>query len=164
MRTTLENLIQPRGHALAARPSTFDIPILLRTGNVPGSGMRVQYAMQRDRAGTFAEEEEENAAADLATTKWVAELLHAHYRGHFFAVATDSHQGVCWITIPILLGNWKFMLRLKDLNPAKVIKAGGELLERFNIPRSNIDVGLAAFVDARKRSVSGIRQKPPGGL
>jgi len=152
-------ILKPRGPAPAAPPSRYDIPILLRKGLVPGSGPRVQYQLQHQRAGVFAEEGRKNAGADMAITKWVAELLHSHYRGHFWAVATDSHQGVCLITIPTLLGNWKWCIRLNELTPWMVIKAGGDILERFNIPRSAIDV--AAFCEARLRRVSRASQKPP---
>lgn len=142
-------------------PSAFDIPILMKRGMVPGRGPKVEYQFMRERSGAFDDEEQANAAADMATTKAVAEILHSHYRGHFWAVATDSKQGCVLITIPILLGNWKFMLKLKELTPAKVIKAGGEILERFNIPRSSID--MAAFCEARTRRVERHNQAPPGG-
>lgn len=155
-------MIRPRGTAPAVAPSLYDIPILLKRGLVPGRGPRVEYQFKRERAGVFDEEEQKNAGADQATMKWVAEVLHSHYRGHFFAVHVDSKQGICLITIPVLLGNWKYVIHLDKLDTAFVIKAGGEILERFNIPRSTLD--LAAFVDARPRRVERFNQKPPGGL
>jgi hypothetical protein len=51
----------------------------------------------------------------------------------------------------------KYILHL-DLIPdptrlAKaVVRAGGEILERFRIPRGSLDLGLAQFLDARATS------------
>lgn len=139
-----------------------DLPIFggHRRTMLGGPGPRVAIEFKHERAGAFAEEEEKNRLADMATSKWVAEVLHSHYRGHFWAVSTDSKQGVCLITIPILLGNWKWCIPLGKLTPAMVIKAGGEILERFDIPRSRIDV--AAFCTARLKAVSRASQRPPG--
>lgn len=135
----------------------FDIPILKQKGFVPGSGPRVALSLHHERSATFPVDEHE--LTDMATCKWVGELLHSHYRGHFWMVKASSRGGLCQIGIPVLLGNWTWNIPLKDLEPWLVIKAGGEILERFKIPRSSIDV--AAFVEARKHAVSRASQKPP---
>jgi hypothetical protein len=97
----------------------------------------------------------------MAIAKMVAEDLHTYYRGHFWAVHVDSKQGICLITIPVLLGNWKYKIPLTGLTTEMVVRAGGEILERFNIPRSSLDV--AAFVAAREKRVSRASQRPPTG-
>ncbi len=155
-------MIQPQGQAPALPPSRFDIPIIRNRGLVPGRGPRVEYQFQEGKRGTFLEEAANNREADQTLMKEVSRILHTHYRGHFWAVMVDSHQGVCQITIPILLGNWGWTILLTELTPWLVIKAGGDILERFNIPRSGLDV--ARFVEAREHRVSRASQKPPGGL
>ena len=136
-----------------------DIPILLRHGVVPGAGPRVEWASKASVGGTFAAEKARRAKFDVTCARGIGLVLHNHYRGHFWLVEVDSHQGYCAITIPILLGNWKWKIPLADLTPAMVIKAGGEILERFKIPRSALD--LPSFIEARKRRVSRASQLPP---
>lgn len=115
--------------------------------------------LQHNRPGTFPADEA-RARAELRIAKGVGELLHKHYRGHFWQVEADTKQGVCLITIPVLLENWKWKINLAELTPEAVVRAGGELLERFNIPRGDLDV--ARFVEARKHRVSRATQRPPG--
>lgn len=139
-------------------PSRFDIPVL-RAGLVPGKGNKVEYQFKAGEPGLFAREEADRQAADLTTTKWVGEVLHSHYRGHFWSVEVSSVQGVCLIGIPVLLGNWKYIIKLRHLTAKTVIEAGGHILERFKIPRSSLDV--AAFVGARKHRISRANHNPP---
>lgn len=134
---------------------------VVRQGYVDGRGPRVQMQLKYDSGVSFSEREADTAAADLTTTKWVAEVLHSHFRGHFWSVEVSSHQGLCRIGIPVLLGNWTWNIPLPLLTHAMVLKAGGEILERFNIPRSSLDV--AAFVKAREHRVERVSQKPPTG-
>jgi hypothetical protein len=154
----MQSLIEPRGPAPAVAPSRFDIPILVNKAPVPGSGPRVDVHMTRQRSGVF--DDSAYAEFDMTLAREAGLTLHNHYRGHLWSVEVDSRQGVCFITIPILLGNWKYIIPLKMLNPAMVIKAGGEILERFNLPRSRID--FASFLEARGKSVSRASQRPPG--
>lgn len=152
---------RPIGRPTDRRPIPRDTSRTVSRGFVDGRGPRVQMELKYDSGGTFTEREAETAASDLTTTKWVAEVLTNHYRGHFWSVQVSSQQGLCRIGIPVLLGNWTWNIPLGLLNVAMVIKAGGELLERFNIPRSSLDV--AAFVKAREKRVSRVSQKPPTG-
>jgi hypothetical protein len=137
----------------------FDVPIIACREALGGSGNAVSLELRHERNGTHGDE---HIAADMDMAKQVGECLHKHYRGHFWAVHVDSKQGVCLISIPVLLGNWKYLIKLRDLTPLAVFNAGGEILERFNIPRSALDV--AAFCEARKLAVSTINQTPPGGV
>lgn len=89
--------------------------------------------------------------AELAICKRIGELLGKHYPGHPFMVEVNFVQGLAHISIPVLLGNWAYLLKLDNIAnhadfTSAVVKAGGEILERFGIPRSTIDV--AAYLKA----------------
>lgn len=155
-------IIQGRGPKPAVPASAFDIPVLVRQETIGGRGQgspRVNVQLRAAPSATFYDPDRDKV--DLQCARGIGRLLHDHYQGHFWEVMVDSKQGIATITISVLLGNWKYLIKLDDLSPAMVITAGGEILERFNIPRSSIDV--AAFVEARKRRVSRARQKPPTG-
>jgi hypothetical protein len=105
-----------------------------------------------ERKGLLPEEEDRRARWDLMVAKAITRVLLANYRGHFWVVECDSAQGIAWISIPILLGDWKYVFRLsEDITPAMIIRAGGEILERFNMPRSGLDI--ASFIAAKKMAV-----------
>jgi hypothetical protein len=119
----------------------------------------VEVQQRYVRSGLLPDEEDRFAAIDQTRAKMVHDLLTKVYRGHFWEVYCDSSQGILTITIPILLNNYKWIFKLQDeITPAKVIRAGGEILERFNIPRGHMDV--AAFVQARQMAVPN-GGKPP---
>ena len=84
---------------------------------------------------------------------WVARrafaLLEAAYPGHLWLVDCDLAKGGVAISIPVLMGgNWVYFIRMADLEPRKVIMAGGELLERYRLPRGAIRPDR--FVEARE--------------
>lgn len=147
--------LQPRGPAPAVAPSRFDIPVIVKREHAPGP-IRTEVSVGYQRSSVA---NDRHAEFDMTLAREVGRTLLAHYPGHFWAVECDSKQGICTITIPILLGNWKYIIPLTRLNPQMVLRAGGEILERFKIPRSSLD--LAAFLDARKKRVSRASQKPP---
>ena len=81
-------------------------------------------------------------------------VLFGSYPGHFWEVKADAAQGIAIIRIPILMGSTLgYTLHLdkitspNDLKRA-VIRAGGEILERWRIPRGGLDLG--AFLTARQ--------------
>ncbi|MCA1458086.1 hypothetical protein I6F35_33675 [Bradyrhizobium sp. BRP22] len=112
----------------------------------------VELQTRYERKGLSPEEEDKRAAWDLMVAKAITRVLLAHYRGHFWAVECDSAQGIAWISIPLLLGDWKYVFHLsEDITPAMIVRAGGEILERFKIPRSSLDV--ASFIAAKKLAV-----------
>lgn len=82
----------------------------------------------------------------------MAVLQHA-YPGHLWAVDHDLKQGVCKISIPILMGIcawWVFNLRTHgELTKGMVIAAGGEILERYGLSR--VRFNLATFLEAREK-------------
>lgn len=106
------------------------------------------------------DEADPHAAWDLMVAKAITRVLLGAYSGHFWAVEVSRKQGIATITIPILLGNWKYKFSLsEDIQPRHIIRAGGEILERFNIPRTNLD--LPAFLAAKKNAVSRASDKLP---
>lgn len=76
------------------------------------------------------------AANDLILAKQMAETLHKHYPGHLWAVTCEGKQGIATVRNLALSGNWGFIIKLRDHYSAstferEVMRAGGELLERF---------------------------------
>jgi hypothetical protein len=93
-----------------------------------------------------------HVAYDLALTKQIAEILERHYPSHPWMVEVSHAQGVAFISLPIIMRrNQRFVLhidRLKsDPGLRSVVRAGGELLERHNVPRSGFR--LDHFLHAR---------------
>ena len=91
-------------------------------------------------------------AYDEWAAKQVMNTLEQHYPGHLFRVIHDSKQGVCLISIPILMGINKFMainLKTHAMDSHRAIKAGGEILERYNLLRGRFD--SASFLEARDK-------------
>lgn len=139
-----------------------DIPILVRqVEHRPAGGIRtrVETRLEVSEDGSH----EEYAAADIALARRVSEMLQLHYDGHFWAVHASHKQGVVFITIPLLLGNWKYLIKIANLKSdpgmRSVVKAGGEILERFRIPRGHID--MAAVLAARPIRPPRMNEKPP---
>ncbi len=85
-------------------------------------------------------------ANDEVIAKEVADLLMRHYPGFLWAVSIDSrdHVGVLDIRNLSLHGQWGFRLTLKQYfdgldTRKKIVRAGGELLERYRMPRGKFD-------------------------
>ena len=123
-----------------------DVPILLRseTARAPGRSLvRVEARFVPSGAGSAA-----RAATDVAAAKAVRRILDAAYPGHDWEVVADSAQGYVAFRIPALMGgNWAYLIRAKDVTPEAVRKGGGELLERYRLPRGKFD--LDRFLAAR---------------
>lgn len=109
----------------------------------------IELQQRHVRNALLPGEKDPYAEWDLMVAKAITRVLLSHYRGHFWVVEANRKQGVAWISIPILLGEWKYVFHLReDITPAMIIRAGGLILERFNIPRSSLDV--ASFIAAKK--------------
>lgn len=90
-------------------------------------------------------------AWEMTLAKQMAEALHRTYPGHLWAVDVSERTGMANIRDLFLSGQWGF--RLKVANTAhfsasdferRVIRAGGELLERFRISRARLSHGQIA--------------------
>lgn len=83
--------------------------------------------------------------------KRIFALLITHYPGHLWATQSDVAQGIVKIGIPILMGicNW-YVINLKktELTPGAIVVAGGEILERYGLPRGRLQIG--SFLEARE--------------
>lgn len=78
--------------------------------------------------------------ADMALTKRIAGVIEQHYAGHPWHIQVSHEQGIAKIQIPHLMGavNWYVIpLTLLKSDPTLrlVVRAGGEILERYRIPR-----------------------------
>jgi len=123
-----------------------DLPILLRreTDRAPGRSLvRVEARFVPSGEGS-----RERARTDLATARAVRRILDTAYPGHDWEVLADSAQGYVAFRIPALMGlNYAYLVKRRDLTPEAVLKGGGELLERYRLPRGRFD--LDRFLAAR---------------
>jgi hypothetical protein len=124
-----------------------DMPILVRE-DVARSGGRLMKL--RQRFVPSGEGSLERYGVDIAAAKSVMLILEKAYPGYAWEVVADSHQGYVAIRIPTLMGgNWAYLIRGKDVTPQMLLSAGGELLERYRVPRGPIEEG--AFRAAREK-------------
>lgn len=83
-------------------------------------------------------------ANDHIMAKTMADALDSHYSGHLWAVSADSQTGLCTIRDLLLSGQMGYVLKIPDIYSASafkadVIRAGGELLERYRMSRGRLD-------------------------
>jgi len=89
------------------------------------------------------EEHDPQAARKLFLAKTTGELLEQHYSGHAWMVRVEMGKtgGLISISIPAIMGNlYYFNIQLSTADSPeafkkKILHAGGEILERFNLPR-----------------------------
>lgn len=82
----------------------------------------------------------------------VMATLRAHYPGHFWHVVHNCAQGVCLISIPILMGINNYIavnLKTHTMDDKRSVVAGGEILERYGLLRGRLQ--LAPFLEAREK-------------
>jgi hypothetical protein len=134
------------GNDEVGRNFMSDLPILLRreTARAPGRALvRVAARFVPSGEGSRA-----RAAADLAAARSVRRILDTAYPGYDWEVVADSAQGYVAFRIPALMGmNYAYLVKGKDLTAEAVLTGGGELLERYRLPRGKFD--LDRFLEAR---------------
>jgi hypothetical protein len=86
----------------------------------------------------------ETCAHDMVLAKEIASTLTNHYAGWAWAVNVDGRNGVANIQNLMLHGQMGYVLKLVNIYSASdfkrdVIKAGGEILERFGANRGRFD-------------------------
>lgn len=104
--------------------------------------------------------------ADQRMANRIMQTLQMHYPGHPWFVEVSHHNkvGIAKIMMPGFT-QWSYVLHLSDLknDPAlkTVVRAGGEFLERYRLPRCGID--FASYMSAMNRYGGIFRQKqrPP---
>jgi hypothetical protein len=125
-----------------------DLPILLRTETARAPGrvlVRVAASFVPSGVGS-----RQRLRTDLAAARAVRRILDTAYPGHDWEVVADSGQGYVAFRIPALMGmNYAYLVKGRDLTPAAVLKGGGELLERYRLPRGRFD--LDRFLAARAK-------------
>lgn len=130
-----------------------DEPIDVAKTEVEGRGgmkmtVRQQYIPPLDGSRDLVNE------FDRRIARGVAEVLVKTYFGYSWQVVADSRQGVVYFRIPELMGpTLAYVIRLaqySDLTPELIARSGGELLERMNLPRSQIDMALYAAAKRNK--------------
>jgi hypothetical protein len=82
-------------------------------------------------------------ASLVLLVKQAADLLEKHYPGWGWLLGPDEAGGVINIQAMLLSGSWGYTLKIKDLHCdpqlRKVLKVGGELLERFGYKAGPFD-------------------------
>ena len=103
------------------------------------------------RENLLPEERDPHHVADMAIAKNIYAVLALHYKGHPWAVAVSSKDGIAKIMLPAFTA-WSANVRLSDLfhDPSMkhVVRQAGALLERFRLPRAGFDV--SHYVHAMK--------------
>lgn len=82
---------------------------------------------------------------DFVLAKNAADTLHQHYPGHLWAVCVDQPARMLDVRNLALSGAWGFRISLPAMYSAKwltrkVMRAGGELLERYRVSRGRANV------------------------
>jgi hypothetical protein len=101
---------------------------------------------------------------DETVCRAIGRLLHGAYRGHDWQVWVSREAGIAKIWLNCLMNPaFPYVLHLTELlRPRDVITAGGEILERYRVPRSAVDFGLMADI-RQKMGPLATRMVPPGG-
>lgn len=81
------------------------------------------------------------SALDMNMSKTLAEALHRHYPGHLWGVNVSHRTGLIEIRNLYLAGNWGYVMKLQPIYSISslemdVMRAGGEILERFRMSRA----------------------------
>lgn len=101
------------------------------------------------------DEADPHMAADLLMTGRVADVLQRHYPGHPWMIEVSHKQGVVMISIPLFMKRKKWVIHIQTLKTdpmlRTVMRAGGAILERYNVPRNGfgLDHFLGALQDVR---------------
>lgn len=91
------------------------------------------------------------ASADKALAIQISDVIQQHYPGHRFVVKVSSRQQIVQIQLAPFMGNLWYKIGLpylvNDPSMKRVIRAAGEILERFRMPRAGFS--LDDFLRAR---------------
>jgi hypothetical protein len=124
-----------------------DEPILVRSEHVRVNGTPRRQLIAKVEAPSDAPDRTDY---ELWVARRAFELLEAVYPGHQWLIDFDLVKGGMAISIPVLMGsNWVYFINQKDLEPKRVLMAGGELLERYRMRRGKFELGQ--FLEAREK-------------
>jgi hypothetical protein len=103
-----------------------------------GHKMRAKYYGDLGRA-------KPPTASEMTTAKQILRVLGRHYPGHPWSIEVDENGGIAKFGIDELLGPmWGMVVHLDTWTEHQVKTLGGELLERFRMPRNQIDYYMSA--------------------
>lgn len=92
---------------------------------------------------------------DLELCKEIGRVLCSHYPAHPWHISVDSSPNVQMVDIKVnypdklgILPKFGYKMRLSTMTPEKIMRAGGELLERYNLARAQATP--YAMIDAIK--------------
>lgn len=111
----------------------------------------------RLEGATTGEGNDGRPEAERVWAEKISLILTQHYPGHLWAVHVhiDAKTRGAHIKLPVLMQTaTTYAIPLDRIGTENdlvrtVVRAGGELLERFRIPRGNLD--LNAFLEARQK-------------
>lgn len=102
--------------------------------------------------------------ADLALAAVIWEHLQRLYPGHPWEVIVEHRTGMASIYLQGFSA-WGWHIRLADLKSDPglrlVTKGGGELLERFRLPRSGLDFATFLWAHETFNTVRNFNRRPP---
>ncbi len=103
------------------------------------------------------------SAYEMTLARDMADTLFRHYPGeptrpHLWAVSVNAEQGIAEVRNLGLSGQWGFQLNLPHNYSAsdfakRVMRAGGELLERFRVSRGRAGI---SHIDALPTNHAGL--------
>jgi hypothetical protein len=132
----------------------------------PHRGAHTLLFTAHEAGGQYAEDgiADPHKEWDDTVCRAMGRILHSEYRGHDWQVWVSREAGIAKIWIALLMDpTVPYVIHLTELlQPKDVIRAGGELLERFSIPRSTVDFGLVADIRKKMGPLVG-RIVAPGG-
>jgi hypothetical protein len=107
--------------------------------------------------------------ADARLCERTLEVLQRHYAGHQWKIESDARQGILKIQIHALMGDTLHYVILLDnvesvtAFDVAVMKAGGEILERYGLPRGPME--LDKFLESRAATPNrpGVKDPIPEG-
>lgn len=86
----------------------------------------------------------QRASLELAAARAAATTLESKYPGWAWMVEVDARQGVVKVRSMRIPGKWGFVMKLNavDADGKALMRAGGELLERYNLKRARHKAGV----------------------
>ena len=151
--------VDTRHLPILGKRSDIRMPEIKRSDNrAPKVTSKTEY--ENKWSGVKADDAQ---ARDIELATIIGDKLTEHYPGHPWYVEVDSNGRMVHISIPVLMHNHRFNIRMRDLHSDPglklVIRAGGEILERWKMPRTTMNV--ADFKAAQRHRIHGPKDKAP---
>ena len=128
----------------------FEAPTVINRPNRPDPRGRGHIELSDDEGRDVAQ-------AEMELCKLAFSILQTHYKGHLWKVHANSRAQLLSIQLAILMDETRHynihMNTVRSIPELEkvLIRAGGELLERFDLGRSQIDVDKFLHARSTKR-------------